>query len=256
MGHSFGQELCSTVSFVRGRFLAIIRATILGGALVLTLCATATAKKKPEVVRWDENTGGCTLTTSDDGKYRWGLSSGDLNLMLSIDSQELQLSRKRLQHTLAVQLSLRYSGADKLEFDPQQVTVEYLNHHRESMNALKPDAYVGSLQNGADDLEYEYMRELKKHPEKKDEQKEAALREYLQEVSDLQTFVGSHSLRATTLDAEHKQVAGWLYFGTHGQWIGQTKNAERLVFRIPLGNKTVEFPITMPPNDVLTLRKR
>lgn len=212
-------------------------------------------KKKPETVRWSEGTNGCTFSADSDGKYRWGMWNGDTGVVLAIDSQELQFSRKRLQHALAVLVTVRYRGTDKLQFTPRTMSVEFVNHRHQVVPALDPNVYSGSLQTSADTLEYETVHQMRKHPEKKDEQ-EAALREYQQQVSDLVDFIQSRSLHASTLDPENKEDTGWVYFGTQARWVGDMKTTEEFVFRIPIAGRVMEIPVTMPPDDNFLLRRR
>jgi hypothetical protein len=46
-------------------------------------------------VRWDEERLGCTFSRGDDGKYYYGLWSGDVGIILGIDSQELEKVHRR-----------------------------------------------------------------------------------------------------------------------------------------------------------------
>lgn len=234
------------------------RAAVRQTAAVLVLssiCLPVFGKQKPEGGRWAEGTAGCTFSADPDGKFRWGIWSDNAGVVLAIDSQELQFSRRRLQHTVAVLVTIRDRGAGKFDLDPHDMTLEFVDHHHTVARAMDPDDYVASLQLGAVALQDETARQASKHPDKQKE-REAALQQYQREVAELQDFVQSRSLRSTTLYGNGQQVTGWVYFPTRAKWVGQLKNTEQFVFRVPVGGRVMEFPITMPPNDQPTLRRR
>src|ERR1700722_5665386 len=83
-------------------FRSILRARRKLGApclLGVYLCTAPAAlgkdKAKPTTVRGDEQHPGCTFSRGDGGKYRYGLWSGDLGIMLALDAQELEKVRRR-----------------------------------------------------------------------------------------------------------------------------------------------------------------
>jgi hypothetical protein len=52
-------------------------------------------------------------------------------------------------------------------------------------------------------------------------------------------------------------VDGWVFFSAQDKWIGDWKNPEEFVLRIPLEDRVLEFPFKLPPNQGdLILRKR
>jgi len=227
-------------------------------AILLVLCcvgSAASAKKKPEGLRWSEGATGCTFSADQDGKARWGMWTGDAGVVLAIDANELQRSRRRLQHTFAVEVTIRNRALKKLNVDPRKITAEFVNHHHTVASGLDPEGYSGSLQAGAIALQDSVERQIKKHPDQRPE-KEAALVQYQGLVTDLQQFIRRHSLRQTTLDTENNEAVGWVFFPTTARWIGELKNPEQLVIRIPVADQTMEFPITMPPTNELMLRRR
>src|ERR671934_2338555 len=82
--------------------------------LILLVVGTATAKDKHSstaVVRWGEGQPGCTFSLDDDGKYRFGMWSDDLGIVLVVDSQEVQKVRKHgIEPLFGVALQVRYRG--------------------------------------------------------------------------------------------------------------------------------------------------
>src|ERR1700732_2889145 len=50
--------------------------------------ASRNDKSKIPLVRWDEQRPGCTFSRSDDGKYRYGLSHGDVRITVAAELQE------------------------------------------------------------------------------------------------------------------------------------------------------------------------
>src|ERR1700692_4169596 len=45
----------------------------------------------PLAVRWADEQPGCTFSHGDDGKYRYGLWSEDVGIILAVDARELQI---------------------------------------------------------------------------------------------------------------------------------------------------------------------
>ena len=91
----------------------------------LVLASLSLARSKPpdaNAVRWAEGAPGSTFSRGADGKYSYGLRSKDLIVTLTVDAQELQLTRRRLTHFLGVFLDVRYEGAGTLVFDPNTAT--------------------------------------------------------------------------------------------------------------------------------------
>ena len=72
------------------------RLVLLCVLLLLPLCALAKKKDTLPVVRWSDQTPGCTFDRGDDGVYRWGLWTSDLGITLAVDSQELVRVTKRI----------------------------------------------------------------------------------------------------------------------------------------------------------------
>src|SRR4029077_18519269 len=91
--------------------------------LVAAAWAGAVPKKQPKdfsTVRWTEGQPGCTFVRGNDGKYRWGLWTDYLGITLTVDSQELQRTRRRLEPLFGVTLTLRYRGAGTLDLQPDK----------------------------------------------------------------------------------------------------------------------------------------
>src|SRR2546423_11118517 len=52
--------------------------------------AGATQKQTIPAIRWAENATNCTFRDGDDGRTYYGLSSGDFEITLAVDRQELE----------------------------------------------------------------------------------------------------------------------------------------------------------------------
>src|SRR4029077_13521289 len=110
--------------------------------------------------------------------------------------------------------------------------------------------------NDADALPEETEREIRKHPEKK-EQQGALLAARQKDVAEMIEFLKTSSLRAITLDNGHPEASGWVLFSTNSKWIDGLQKQEEFVLRVPLGNRIVEFPFSLPPREGdLILRRR
>jgi hypothetical protein len=211
---------------------------------------------EPPIVRWSEQQPGCTFSRGDDGKYRYGLWSGDVGVVLAVDAREVQLMRHRLEPIFAVLLEVHYRGAASLDASSNAVTLQFVKHFKVIQSSLDPDDYTQKVQADADTLDDETRREVGKHPEKK-QASEARLQEYQKSVSELIEFLGRNSLRPAHLDSANPVVTGWVFFNTENKWLGGWKSQEEFVLRVPLAGKVFEFPFKLPPekNEFL-LQKR
>lgn len=210
----------------------------------------------PVAVRWSEQQPGCTFSRGDDGKYRYGLWSGEVGVILAVDAREMQLIRHRIEPIFGVLLTIRYRGTGGLDASPEGVTLQFMKHFKVAQTALDPDDYTQKVQADADAFDDETRRAVAKHPEQK-QVREARLQDYQKSVSELIEFLGRNSLGAAHLDGANPQVSGWLFFNTANKWLGGWKAQEEFVLRVPLDGKTFEFPFRLPPEaGELLLQKR
>ena len=245
------------------RFRRHHAATVLLAMVLLSwaMPAPLSAEKEPKTssvptIRWEEGKNGCTFLRGEDGKYRWGLWTDDLGIVLAVDSQELQLARKRLQPMLGLQLTLRYRGNGTMTVSSGKLTLEFVDHFHVIQAPLNPDDLSASLESGADELEDELQRQIRKHGEV-DEKQKAQLEAYQKDVSEMQEFLANHSLRPIQLDAVNPETSGWVFFSTKSKWIGEWKKQEHFLLRVPVPNRVYEFPFTLPPvAGELMLRRR
>jgi len=213
-------------------------------------------KTRPLVVRWNEAQPGCTFETTDDGKYRYGLWSGDLGITLAVDAREVQIIHHRIEPVFSVLLTIRYRGAGSVDETPENITLQFMKHFKVVQSSLDPDNYAQKIQNDADALDDEARREIAKHPEEK-QVREARLAAYEKSVSELIEFLTRSGLRPAHLDAGNPEARGWVFFNTNNKWLGGWKAQEEFVLRLPLGGKVFEFPFRLPPRKgELLLRKR
>lgn len=211
---------------------------------------------KPATVRWDEARPGCTFSRSEDGKYRYGLSSGDVSIVLAVDSQEVEKVHRRHEPFFGVWLQVRSRGKDPLALHLQKISLEFVSHFKVLQAALDPDDFSAQVQQDADQLDRETARELEKHPERK-ASKEAYMRAFQKETAELVEFISKNSLRGSDLDADNPAVSGWVLFSTRNKWIGGWKKQEEFLLRLPLAGEIFEFPFKLPPKEgELLLRHR
>ncbi|HVI09725.1 MAG TPA: hypothetical protein VND65_15660 [Candidatus Binatia bacterium] len=227
-------------------------------SLALTPVSAAQQPKKnlPPAVRWSESRPGCTFTRGDDGKYRYGLWSGDIGVILAVDAREVQIIKHRIQPILGVYLTIRYRGSSSLEESPAPVTLQFMKHFKVTQTSIDPDDYILKIQDDAAAIDDETRREMARHPEKK-EALEARAQDYQKSANELIEFLGHNSLRPARLEHDAAEVSGWVFFNTESKWIGGWKSQEEFLLRVPLADKIFEFPFKLPPEPgELLLQKR
>jgi hypothetical protein len=236
----------------------VLLSAFLASALWASPPPPTASKGAPQfpTVRWNEQQPGCTFSRGNDGKYRYGLWSGDVGIVLAVDGREMQLIRHRLEPIFAVLLEIHYRGAASFDANADAITMQFMKHFKIIQSSLDPDEYAQKVQADADALDDETRREVAKHPEKK-QAREARLQDYQKSVSELIEFLGRNSLRPAHLDSANPVVTGWVFFDTKSKWLGSWKSQEEFVLRVPLAGKVFEFPFKLPPekNEFL-LQKR
>ena len=206
--------------------------------------------------RWEEGQPGCTFSRDDDGKYRYGFWNADFGVVLAVDSQELEKVRRRARPIFSLLLTVRYRGKDSLDVVPGKVSLEFAKHYHDEHNALDADTLARKEQNDADAFVQQTERDMRKHPEKREE-REATLAARRKDAAEMIEFLQTRSLRAITLDSGHPEASGWVLFDTKSKWIDDLRKQEEFVLRVPLGNRVVEFPFSLPPSEGdLILRSR
>jgi hypothetical protein len=214
------------------------------------------ATSRPPTVRWSEDRPGCTFSRGDDGKYSYGLWSGDVGIVLAVDAREVQIIRHRIEPIFGVMLTIRYRGTGSLDESPGEITLQFMKHFKVIQPALDPDSYSQKIQSDADALDDETRRAVAKHPEQK-QTRQTRLQEYQKSVNELIEFLNTNSLRAAHLDQAAPETRGWVFFNTDSKWLGGWKTQEEFVLRLPLGKTIFEFPFKLPPEQgELLLRKR
>jgi hypothetical protein len=241
---------------------SVVCCAVLGFAVVTAGVAQTETKENekkppsPPTVRWSEEQPGCTFSRGDDGKYRYGLWSGDVGIVMAVDAREVQIIRHRIQPIFGVLLEIHYRGTGRVDTTADAITLEFVKHFKIVQSSLDPDDYTQKIQADADALDDETRREVARHPEKK-ETREARLQDYQKSVAELIEFLGKNSLRPTILDSANPQVSGWVFFNTKSKWLGGWKAQEEFVLRVPLAGKIFEFPFKLPPErGELLLQKR
>jgi hypothetical protein len=211
---------------------------------------------QPVAVRWSEEQPGCTFSRGDDGKYRYGLWSGDVGITLAVYARELQIIPHRNWPFFGVLLTIRYRGAGSLDASPEGITLQFIKHFKVVRTALDPDGYSEKIQSDANTLDDETQRAVAKHPEKKQALK-ARLQDYEKSANEMIEFLRRNSLRPAHLDLANPELSGWVFFNTRTKWLGGWKSQEEFVLRFPLDGRVFEFPFKLPPKPgELLLRKR
>jgi hypothetical protein len=213
---------------------------------------------QPLTVRWNEQLPGCTFSRGDDGKYRYGLWSGDVGIVLAVDAREVQIvsHRHRIEPIFGVLLTIRYRGTGSLDAGPDGITLQFMKHFKVVQTALDVGGYSQKIQADADTFDDETRRAVAKHPEKK-QALEARLQDYQKSVNELIEFLTRNGLHDAHLDRANPEATGWVFFDTKSKWLGGWKAQEEFVLRLPLDGKIFEFPFKLPPEaGELLLQKR
>jgi hypothetical protein len=233
-------------------------ATLLLALTLTVVCSAGAADKRADtfISRWAEGEPGCTFSRDDDGKYRYGFWTADYGVVLAVDSQELEKTRRRSQPIFALLLTIHYRGKDSLEVVPGKIGLEFVKHYHDVQSTLDPDRLAIEEQNDATALAEETERELRKHPEKQTE-KQATLVARQKDAEEMIEFLKTRTLRPITLDPSHSEASGWILFSTNSKWIDGLRKQEEFLLRVPVEDRVIEFPFSLPPSEGdLILRRR
>jgi hypothetical protein len=212
--------------------------------------------KKPPTLRWARGAPGCTFTRSDDGNYYYSLATVDYEVIMRVDSQELSKVHHRIEPFFSVLVDVRYHGRGVLSVDPGNASLAFVRHHNVIQHSLDPDTFALRTQDDVEQVEFDTEREIKKHPERKEE-RERFLQTYKKEVTDLQDFLSRRTLQDVDLDPANSEAGGWVLFNLRSKWIGSWKIPEALILRLPVDKLVLEFPFALPPDqEDLELRRR
>ena len=224
----------------------------------LSTLALPPLKKKSSipVIRWTAGSPDSTLEKGTDGIYRYTLSYETVTATIAIDSQEIEKTRRTLEHVFRLVLTVRNRGTLPFDVEPQKMTLELVDHYRVFLKSEDPDELAFRIQDDSDELVHQSERELKKYPERK-AAVEARLREHEKLVSQWQEYLSAKTLRGMTLDPGQGEASGLVFFPTQTKWRGDWKKEEHFVLRMPVTNVILEFPFTLPPpGEVPQLRER
>ena len=239
----------------RGR-KAVVALLCLVGLLIQAMPAFPKKQPPAPTLRWAEGQPGCTFSRDKDGKYRYALWTADYGVILAVDSQELQLVHKRVEPFFSVHLTVRYRGPATLAVNPQIATLEFVKHFKLVQPALDPETFANQTQNDADEIEHQTQREIEKHPERR-EDREKFVETYQKETAEFLEFLTQHTFPPVELDRSRTEVSGWILFSAKNKWLGDWKRPEEFVLRFPLGDRVLEFPFMLPPQQGdLILRER
>src|SRR5436853_5338276 len=130
----------------------------------------------------------------------------------------------------------RYRGRCSQTVLNDILSLQFLRHRQITHTSLDPNNLTGRLQSDADELSHQTEREIRKHPEKKDEL-QTRLEHFEKETAEWQEFLSTHSLLPVKLDQANPEADGWVFFSAQDKWIGDWKNPEEFVLRIPLDDR-------------------
>lgn len=225
--------------------------------LLLAFAApSALAKDAGSVLRWAEGEPGCTFSADEDGLYRYGFWTDDFGIVMAVDADELRKASSRTEPTFEVLVTVNNRGKDSLAIYPDAISLEFVKHDHDQHTAIAPADLSAKLQKDADTYSERAKREIRKHPEKRTAE-ESALQSLKQSIQAMIEFVNSEGFVTTQLDASHPEVSGWIFLSAKSKWIGDWKQQEEFILRVPLANHIVEFPFALPPSQGdLILRRR
>jgi len=223
---------------------------LVGGTLLALLLSSASFagdKSSVPTLRWTTYMANCTFREGDDGRSYYGVASGDFEVMLAVDRQELEKIPHRAKPMLGVFLTFQYKASQQFEVQQNRFSLEFTKHFQVVQTSLDPDDMLKHLQENVDDLTDEVERhQVKKHPEQK-AQKETELQARLKDYTEMMDFISTRALRPMTLDGSNSSASGWVFFSIKNKWIGPWRRPEQFVLRLPVENLIVEFPFSLPP---------
>lgn len=214
--------------------------------LAVVICTGASDSPTPPALRWVEGSPNCTFRAGDDGHTYYGISSGDFEITLAVDRQELEMVRHRALPVFGVFLSFQYKGGGQLRVRQHSFALEFVQHRSVVQSSLDSGLMLTTLQNDIDETTYQAEKHERKHPEDKAKQA-AELQARLNDYKEMLDFVSTHALHARMLDQANPSVSGWVFFSTENRWVGAWHRPEQFVLRLPIENVVVEFPFELPP---------
>jgi hypothetical protein len=223
---------------------------------ILYACLSSGTKAPFPLVRWSTADANCSFRSGKDGRSYYAISLNDLQVVMAVDSKELEKIPHRATAMLSVLLSFDYRGGSQLPIEQSKFALEFVKHSHVTKTAFDPDDILRRLQENADDLTDQVERRaLRKHPEQKAE-REDELQQRLKDYTEMMDFISTNALRSTVLTRESSSAQGWVFFPIKDRWIGPWREPEQFVLRIPVKNSIVEFPFTLPPGNNVQLRTR
>ena len=224
--------------------------------LLLSPCSLAGSQPTVPTLRWTAEMPNCSFRAGDDGRSYYGLASGDFEVTLVVDRQELEKIPHRARPMLGVFLTFHYKGGSQFEVQQNRFTLEFTKHFQVVQTSLDPDDLLKTLQENIDDLTDEVERhQVKKHPEQK-ERKETELQSRLKDYTEMMDFISTRALRPLTLDGSNSSASGWVFFSIKNKWIGPWRRPEQFVLRLPVENLIVEIPFALPPEPGKVILRR
>lgn len=145
----------------------------------------------------------------------------------------------------AVAISVQ-QRAGQFAIKPLSANLEFVKHEHDVQKAIDPEELAREFQDEADRRTADTNLEMSNHPHDIVE-KQAELEAYKKDIGEMVRFIRTDALREKKLDVLHPMTDGWLFFHARDRWIGEWKEQEEFVLKIPIADKTIEFPFALPP---------
>ena len=217
--------------------------------------AAAQAEPVPSVFRWRADAPNCSLEGRSDGKFLYTLNTPDAQFALMIDSAELEKSHRTSERIFTLHLSVMLVGPGPLTIRPEQVTLQLVRHHGESLSPLDPPMLARRIQDETEQLSVQTDRYVEKHPDKQGIM-QVRLEEQKKLAAEWIEFLGKNSFTGERVTALSPRTSGWLYFPSETRDVRAWTSREEVVFRIAAGPWSVEVPFALPPTDAPVLMHR
>jgi hypothetical protein len=187
--------------------------------------------------------------------HQYSTTYETLKVTLAVDDNELKKTNRTAEHVFSLLITLNNQGNQPVDFVVDESKLELVEHHHVVIRAEVPETLAHRIQMDTDELVYQSEKTIKKHPEKKDAL-ELRLKEHQELVSRWLEFLSTQALRDVRVDSGRPEVTGWVFFSTRTKWLGDWKDHEQFILRLPVGKHIFEFPFALPTEGMPALRER
>src|SRR5438270_4083093 len=110
-------EKRSSSNICQVTYTAGVSCRILMAMLCLTSSVAGAGNSSLPVTRWSQKADSCTFRQGDDGRTYYGISGEDLEVVLAVDSRELEKIPHRATPMLSVLLFFQYRGSEQIAIE-------------------------------------------------------------------------------------------------------------------------------------------